>query len=313
MGFPENEAKAALRAANGNSNLAVEFLMNGIPENELNRMTAQRNTNSRIVPPTNNNSTTTTPVGLEALRNHPQFNSLRRLVQSNPSSLQHVLQQIGQQSPELLQAIHANQEAFLQMMNEPITDDTQQTTGNIPQNLGSGNPGLGNAGISPSQMAQLISSMSLEQRTQLAQSMGIEPQQLTALSQLIGQLPQEQFDQLMNNIGSGNLGGQGGLGTGGLGPGLGNERGQHVIRLTQEEADAVNRLVDLGFDRQEALQAYLACDKNEALAANFLMDGMMDDQNQSGGNNNTSGNNNNNSGNNNNGNDEDDYDDNMYS
>ena len=29
----------------------------------------------------------------------------------------------------------------------------------------------------------------------------------------------------------------------------------------------------MGFDRSEAAQAYIACDKNEALAANLLMDG----------------------------------------
>ena len=34
---------------------------------------------------------------------------------------------------------------------------------------------------------------------------------------------------------------------------------------------AVVRLADMGFDRTEAAQAYLACDKNEALAANLLM------------------------------------------
>jgi UV excision repair protein RAD23 len=29
----------------------------------------------------------------------------------------------------------------------------------------------------------------------------------------------------------------------------------------------------MGFDRADAAQAFLACDKNEALAANLLMDG----------------------------------------
>ena len=32
----------------------------------------------------------------------------------------------------------------------------------------------------------------------------------------------------------------------------------------------------MGFDRTEAAQAYLACDKNEELAANLLMDSMGD-------------------------------------
>jgi UV excision repair protein RAD23 len=55
--------------------------------------------------------------------------------------------------------------------------------------------------------------------------------------------------------------------------GMGGGGGPQVLRLTEEEMAAVNRLADMGFDRTEAAQAYLACDKNEALAANLLMDG----------------------------------------
>ena len=35
---------------------------------------------------------------------------------------------------------------------------------------------------------------------------------------------------------------------------------------------AVSRLVALGFAREQAAEAFLACDRNEMLAANFLMD-----------------------------------------
>merc|ERR1711862_8291 len=50
--------------------------------------------------------------------------------------------------------------------------------------------------------------------------------------------------------------------------------GPQVLRLTEEEVAAVDRLTEMGFDRSEAAQAFLACDKNEALAANLLMDSM---------------------------------------
>ena len=49
------------------------------------------------------------------------------------------------------------------------------------------------------------------------------------------------------------------------------------ITLTQEEMEAVQRLEALGYTRQQAAQAFLACDRNEMMAANMLMDGGFDD------------------------------------
>ncbi|RYP48410.1 hypothetical protein DL768_005683 [Monosporascus sp. mg162] len=48
--------------------------------------------------------------------------------------------------------------------------------------------------------------------------------------------------------------------------------GAQAIAVTEEERDAIERLCRLGFDRDAAIQAYFACDKNEELAANFLFD-----------------------------------------
>merc|ERR1712194_251305 len=177
---------------------------------------------------------------LAGLRNHPQFDDLRRLVQSNPAMLQRVLTQIGQQQPELLTEINANQEAFLQMMNEPIAEasasssESSPNSGSASQSSSSSDAGAEIQGIppgmmegmaNPAQMAQLIQNMSPSELNQMASMMGLSPEQL---------------------------------------------------RLTEEEMAAVNRLADMGFDRTEAAQAYLACDKNEALAANLLMDSMGD-------------------------------------
>lgn len=48
--------------------------------------------------------------------------------------------------------------------------------------------------------------------------------------------------------------------------------GAQAISVTEEEREAIERLCRLGFERDIAIQAYFACDKNEELAVNFLFD-----------------------------------------
>mmetsp|Transcript_17352 Transcript_17352/g.29028 ORF Transcript_17352/g.29028 Transcript_17352/m.29028 type:complete len:436 (+) Transcript_17352:74-1381(+) len=262
MGFPEEEATTALRAAMGNADVAVEFLMNGIPPHAL-AAAGMGGGDQSMEQSLDEGSGGGGAGGIEQLRSHPQLNELRRVVQSNPSALSQVLEAIGQQNPELLQLIHANQADFLAMMNEPITEDPapqqQQGQGGAqqmpPANLPSGEP-------NPMQLIQMIQMLPEEQRAAAAQSLGMTPEQLQHFSQMISQLPPDQLQRLM-----GQVGGMGGAGGGGAPP------GQNVVRLTEEELNAVNRLTEMGFDQQDAVAAYLACDKNEALAANLLLEG----------------------------------------
>eukprot|EP00475_Leptophrys_vorax_P017146 TRINITY_DN236_c0_g1_i2.p1 TRINITY_DN236_c0_g1~~TRINITY_DN236_c0_g1_i2.p1 ORF type:complete len:299 (-),score=117.80 TRINITY_DN236_c0_g1_i2:133-1029(-) len=51
-----------------------------------------------------------------------------------------------------------------------------------------------------------------------------------------------------------------------------DEDGGVDVELTEQEFAAVQRLEALGFDRNTALQAFLICDRNENLAANYLFD-----------------------------------------
>ncbi|XP_038049659.1 UV excision repair protein RAD23 homolog A-like [Patiria miniata] len=55
--------------------------------------------------------------------------------------------------------------------------------------------------------------------------------------------------------------------------------GVHYISLTEQERQSVEMLQALGFSQEEVLQIYLACEKNENLAANLLLQQKNEEQN----------------------------------
>lgn len=207
MGFPLDSVKAAMRAAFNNPDRAAEYLMTGIPEGleQAPAPSAQQPTSTGPVQATAPvvsdapfnmfapqqpqqaaaAGASPTPSDFAFLRNTPQFQQLRQLVQTQPQLLQPVLQQLGQSNPQLLQAINQNQDAFLQMLME-----------GGPAAGVEGDAGGGGAG---------------------------QPQQVQ-------------------------------------------------IQITPEEDAAITRLVGLGFERGNVIEAFFACDKNEELAANYLFD-----------------------------------------
>lgn len=60
---------------------------------------------------------------LDFLRNNPQFQQLRQVVQQQPHMLEPILQQVGAGNPQLAQLIGQNRDQFLQLLSEEIDDD----------------------------------------------------------------------------------------------------------------------------------------------------------------------------------------------
>ncbi|MCJ8740874.1 hypothetical protein PDJAM_G00064050 [Pangasius djambal] len=116
---------------------------------------------------------------------------------------------------------------------------------------------------------------------QMRQIIQQNPSLLPALLQQIGRenpqllqqisSHQEQFIQMLNEPAQ--EAGQGG------GGGVPEAGGGHMnyIQVTPQEKEAIERLKALGFPEGLVIQAYFACEKNENLAANFLLQQNFDD------------------------------------
>ncbi|KAG9354148.1 hypothetical protein JZ751_012272 [Albula glossodonta] len=204
MGYEREQVVAALRASFNNPDRAVEYLLTGLPAEEESHTVSNPVAPASGGTPAGTTGSLTSPSSaapaqpvsasganpLEFLRNQPQFQQMRQIIQQNPSLLPALLQQIGRENPQLLQQISSHQEQFIQMLNEPVQEA-----------------------------------------------------------------------------------GQGG------GGGVAEAGGGHMnyIQVTPQEKEAIERLKALGFPEGLVIQAYFACEKNENLAANFLLQQNFDD------------------------------------
>lgn len=204
MGYERSMVENALKASYNNPDRAVEYLLTGIPEANEDMATSQDNVEE--APP----ASAAVPVGrdgpppasregsnasdLSFLRDQPQFQTMRNVIRQNPALLETIIQQLGQNNPELLRMITQNQEQFMRLLNEDDDAMTGEESG--------------------------------------AEDAG-------------GNVPQGVLEA--------------------------------VSQVTPRDKEAIERLKALGFPEHLVVQAYFACDRNENLAANFLLSEGFDD------------------------------------
>ncbi|XP_077283027.1 UV excision repair protein Rad23 [Arctopsyche grandis] len=204
MGYTRTRVEQALRASFNNQERAVEYLITGIPEELLQEQEAEQE------------GTDEDPLAF--LRNQPQFQQMRAVIQQDPSLLNTILQQIGHTNPALLQAISQHQTAFVRMLNEPAAAAAAAAT------AAAGGGGGTGTGTSPP-----------------AAPPGVPAPAPPALAPSPSATP------------------------------------HGVLHISPQDKEAIDRLKALGFPEHMVIQAYFACEKNENLAANFLLSQNFDD------------------------------------
>jgi UV excision repair protein RAD23 len=140
MGFDDASIEKAMRAAHHNPERAIEYLCSGFPE--VGEDSASRASDGAALPNTSAASnrgggypglnqqyeSSGAEAGahtneLEILRRLPHFALLRRAIQQDPSQIQALLAELRRIDPRLLDLIQRNQAEFINMMNEPVSDE----------------------------------------------------------------------------------------------------------------------------------------------------------------------------------------------
>uniref|UniRef100_A0A6M2DJF2 UV excision repair protein RAD23 n=1 Tax=Xenopsylla cheopis TaxID=163159 RepID=A0A6M2DJF2_XENCH len=216
MGYSRAQVQQALRASFNNPDRAVEYLITGIPDQVFDDAVDLEGTVGQLNASIDINADNSEPLAF--LRNQPQFQQMRSVIQQNPALLNAVLQQIGQTNPALLQLISHHQQSFVQMLNEPIVSTASSQSATTTETS-----------------APLESNVAATAAAAIAAA---------ATNETVAAPPTAEED---------------------------------LVEITPQDKQAIERLKALGFPEHMVVQAYFACDKNENLAANFLITQMYDD------------------------------------
>ncbi|KGR01417.1 UV excision repair protein Rad23 [Candida albicans GC75] len=250
MGYERPQVEAALRAAFNNPHRAVEYLLTGIPESL-----------QHPVAPAQPPATGTAPA---------------QQTEGNTS-------ESGQQGED--EEHEGDESTQHENLFEAAAAAAGAGAGGAGSGAGSGaGAGAGSAegdigGLGDDQQMQLLRA-ALQSNPELIQPL---LEQLAAsnpqIANLIQQDPEAFIRMFLSGApGSGNdLGFEfedesGETGAGGAAAAATGEDEQGTIRiqLSEQDNNAINRLCELGFERDIVIQVYLACDKNEEVAADIL-------------------------------------------
>ncbi|GAA5979732.1 hypothetical protein JCM11641_004069 [Rhodosporidiobolus odoratus] len=254
MGFPREQVMRALRASFNNPDRAVEYLMTGIPESAgpAEPAAPAPAAAAAAVPSAGNPPGTPSPAGgnaasLAAATPAPATNAPRNLFEAAAAARNSPAQPAAAPAAGAGAAASTGAGELEGLRNAPVF---QQLRGLVQQNPALLQPFLQQLAASNPELLTLIERNQEDFIRFLTEGAEGEVDMADLLDQL-GGAEGEDVE----------------MGGGGLGP-----NGEQFIQVTEEERAAIDRLVAMGFERNLVIQAYIACDRNEELAANYLLE-----------------------------------------
>jgi hypothetical protein len=247
--------RAALSRTRGNADLAASLIFEGFTaeddeDDEDEGAGLVTGSSSSSGAEATGSSSSSGGAGLDRLRSLPIWNQIRRAVQSNPAAIGQAMAAIRAIDPALFELANSNRVDFLRMLNEPVTSDGDDDDDGGDD--GTGMPPELRAILEPGNLGKILAILTPEQRTTLSTQIGI---------------PAASFASIASALSMASAA-RGAAGPGGAPGGRGPVR----ISLSAAELQEVRELQELGFTEQQALQAYIVCNKNKELAASFLFE-----------------------------------------
>ena len=268
MGYARPDVQAAMIAAFMNPDRAVQYLEEGLPDAGGEDAAMDEDDGGAEGAPT-----PTTWAELEA---QPQFRGeISRI--SDQGALQSYLQQLASTDPAKLALIQSNPTAFAELLNQaqsaggnlpPVAGAPVPAAAPLPFGMAAAGGGGGGGGGLPPGLQQMMAT-----NPQMLEGLLQNPEMLAQLLQVPEIQQAMQNPEVMEQLGLSPEMMQAMLGGMMAGGGGGGGAPHPVLsQLTPEDEEAIERLMALGFPRPIVIQAFLACEKNENLAANFLFD-----------------------------------------
>ncbi|CAE6516006.1 unnamed protein product [Rhizoctonia solani] len=198
-------------------------------------------------------------VTLESLENDPMIQQIRELAGQNPELIGPLLEQLVQSKPQVANLMSSNPEGLARLLSGG-GNSRLQSAFNFGESSGSGGD------------EAILESLRDDPLVQRIQELDASDPELfkSLLEQLVYSKPEVARLMATNPTGLGML-------LCGSRSNASSESRGIGISVTKEEKEALERLEGLGFPRPMVIQAYFAFEKNEEIAANYLIENCADD------------------------------------